>query len=61
MAFLMVMLFLSGLSFSQTPDSGGIRGQILDQNGAAIVGAEVSALNQQTGFHRGVNGGRSIR
>jgi hypothetical protein len=51
-ALLMMVLCLSWLCFSQSPDTGSIRGQILDQNGAAIVGAEVSALNQQTGLHR---------
>jgi len=48
----MMVLCLSRLGFSQSPDSGSIRGQILDQNGAAIVGAEVSALNQQTVIYR---------
>jgi len=50
--FTLVLLPFSFLASAQTPDTGSIRGQILDPNGAAIVGANVSATNRLTGFHR---------
>jgi Carboxypeptidase regulatory-like domain/TonB dependent receptor len=37
---------------AQTAGTGTIRGQILDPNGAAIVGAQVTIANQVTGFRR---------
>src|SRR5919199_1017187 len=39
-------------SFAQTIDAGTIRGHVADQNGAAIVGAEVRVTNDVTGLSR---------
>ena len=49
---ILILLTVTGLGSGQTPDTGSIRGQVLDQNGAVIVGANVSVVNLQTGFHR---------
>jgi outer membrane receptor protein involved in Fe transport len=51
-SFTLFVLAFASFAFAQTPDTGSIRGQILDPNGAAIVGADVAATNQVTGFHR---------
>src|SRR5438876_7264106 len=55
--FAVLLLAFSSLASAQTPDTGSIRGQILDPNGAAIVGADVSATNQLTGFSQANNNG----
>src|SRR6266496_794020 len=51
-ALVLTVLCAACAAYSQTLNTGTIRGQVVDQNGAAITGAEVSAANQQTGFHR---------
>jgi hypothetical protein len=38
--------------FAQTVDTATLRGQVVDQNRAAIVGAEVVATNELTGLRR---------
>jgi hypothetical protein len=43
---------LSHVASAQTVNTGSVRGQVLDQNGAAIVNAEVTATNQLTGLRR---------
>lgn len=40
---------------AQTTDTGTIRGQVLDQNKAVIVGAQVIVTNQLTGLRRDAN------
>lgn len=37
---------------AQTPDTSTLRGRVLDQSGAAIVGATVTAANEATGLRR---------
>jgi hypothetical protein len=55
-AAILIVLFVAMAQslLAQTADTATIRGQVLDQNGAAIVGAQVSITNQITGFHREV-------
>jgi Carboxypeptidase regulatory-like domain/TonB dependent receptor len=43
---------LSILCAAQTPDTATIRGQILDTNGRAISGADISVANRQTQLNR---------
>src|SRR5438105_15182064 len=47
-----LILFASVASLAQTPDTGSIRGQIVDSNGAAIPGAQIVLTNEQTGLRR---------
>ncbi|HEY7545684.1 MAG TPA: TonB-dependent receptor [Blastocatellia bacterium] len=47
----MACLFVS-LAHAQTLDTATVRGQILDANGAAISGAEVTIVNELTGLKR---------
>ncbi|MFN2529673.1 MAG: TonB-dependent receptor domain-containing protein [Pyrinomonadaceae bacterium] len=47
-----VVIAAASLLQAQSTDTGNIRGQILDPNGAAVVGAHISLINQVTGFHR---------
>src|SRR6266567_564898 len=49
-----VILLVSFLSYTaaQTPNTGAIRGQVLDQSAAAISRATVEAVNLDTGFTR---------
>ncbi|HTV57047.1 MAG TPA: carboxypeptidase regulatory-like domain-containing protein [Terriglobia bacterium] len=44
---------------AQTPDTATIRGAITDQSHAAVPGAEVAAINEQTGLQRKVNSNAS--
>ena len=51
--FLLLLLVVSvGPVLAQTPGIGGIRGQVLDQAGAPVAGAEITVTNQATGFTR---------
>ena len=47
-----VMLFFSPLLAAQTNDTAAVRGQVLDQNKAAIVHAKVVVTNELTAFSR---------
>ncbi len=49
---LLVVAALAPVAFAQMPASGGIRGQVLDQSGAAVPGAEIELTNTDTGLHR---------
>jgi hypothetical protein len=51
-AMVVIALACVSATSAQTPDTGTVRGQVLDQNGGAIVGALVTTTNQLTGFHR---------
>jgi len=51
-AFVCAILLSSPTIYAQTIDTSTIRGQIVDQNRAAIVGAEIIAVNQVTGLRR---------
>ena len=42
------------LARAQMPDSGSIRGQVVDESGRAVPGASLSLLNPSIGFHREV-------
>ena len=50
--FLLVLAILPVISFAQTIDTATIRGKILDQNKAVIVGANVAVTNESTGLNR---------
>ncbi|MBX7220059.1 MAG: TonB-dependent receptor [Blastocatellia bacterium] len=49
---LLVFLFLGQLGLAQTQNTATIRGQVRDQSGAAVVGAEVEIINLETGAKR---------
>ena len=49
---LLTLFTCPAFGLGQTAATGSIRGQIVDANSAAIVGAEVSATNELTGFRR---------
>ncbi|HST53482.1 MAG TPA: TonB-dependent receptor [Pyrinomonadaceae bacterium] len=51
MAFVAVLIFASVLS-AQTNDTAAVRGQVLDQNKAAIVHAKIVVTNELTGLSR---------
>ena len=52
-SFIFFCLVLASLAaFAQTPDTSAIRGQVLDQAGAAIAGAGISVVNDTTGLQR---------
>src|SRR5205085_11391405 len=51
-AFVLACLCAAQAGFAQTIDTGTVRGHVADQNGAAVVGANVSATNDVTGFKR---------
>src|SRR5213593_4868984 len=51
---LVVLLILSSCAFAQTQTTGRIAGTVKDQNGAVIVGAEVTVVNKGTGDERRV-------
>ena len=48
----LVLACAAQAGLAQTNDAGTVRGRVTDQNGAAIVGADVSATNDVTGFKR---------
>jgi len=50
--FVFVVPVLSFVGFAQTPDTATIRGQVLDEAGAAIVGANVTVTNDTSGLSR---------
>jgi hypothetical protein len=50
-ASISLIFFVSSL-FAQTPDSAIVRGQVLDQSRAAVVGVDVTLTNRQTGLKR---------
>ncbi len=51
-AFICALMLSPQTIFAQTIDTGTIRGQVVDQNRAAIVDAEVAVANQVTGLRR---------
>ena len=53
--FFVVIAVISPLaSFAQTIDTASIRGKVLDQNKAAVVGASIVVTNESTGLSRNV-------
>ena len=53
--FLLAIITMTALTpLSQTIDTGTIRGKVLDQNKAVIVGANVVVTNESTGLSRNV-------
>ena len=46
------VLLCSFVLRSQTPDTSSIQGQVLDQSGGAIVAAEITVTNAETGLRR---------
>lgn len=49
--FIGIILLFAGSLFAQSQSTtGNIEGRVVDQNGAVITGATVSATNQETGF-----------
>jgi outer membrane receptor protein involved in Fe transport len=51
-SLLILCLFSLQPNLAQTPDSGSLRGKVVDQQGAGIVNAQVVAINQLTGLRR---------
>lgn len=51
-AFVLVLLSFVSAAWSQTSGLGAIRGQVRDQGGAPVAGAEVQVDNEATGFSR---------
>jgi len=49
-AVLLSLLSLTALA--QTPNTGAVRGQVVDQTGAAVPGTEIVLINQLTGLKR---------
>jgi hypothetical protein len=49
---LLSVLFCTGTALAQTPATASVRGQVTDQSGAALSGAEVKIDNQATGLTR---------
>jgi hypothetical protein len=47
-----VALFCCAVAFGQTPDTSTLRGEVLDQTGAAIPGVTITVNNTLTGFLR---------
>lgn len=56
---LTVFVFLTLPGAAQTLDKASIRGKILDQNRAAIVGANISVTNESTGLRRDTTTGEN--
>jgi hypothetical protein len=52
LAFVMTLSALSHTCFAQTIDTATMRGAVVDQNKAAITGAQVAVTNEQTGLRR---------
>src|SRR5712692_6552770 len=52
--FCLLPCFVS-VAFAQTQTTGRISGTVKDQNGAVVVGAEVTVINKATGDERKVN------
>jgi outer membrane receptor protein involved in Fe transport len=50
--FVALVASLSHAAGAQTTNTGSVRGQVFDQNNAAVVGAVVVITNQQTGWRR---------
>src|SRR3954447_13523499 len=50
--FCAIFIFLLAAAQAQTPGIGAIRGQVRDQSGAPVAGAEVTVTNEATGFSR---------
>src|SRR6266849_11204168 len=50
--FLLATLLFVFRTWAQTPGSGGIRGQVLDQSGSTVAGAAVELTNTDTGLRR---------
>jgi hypothetical protein len=51
-AFCALFSLLLAAAQAQTPGIGAIRGQVLDSAGAPVAGAEVTVINEATGFSR---------
>lgn len=51
-ALIFVFLALRGVLHAQSPDVGALRGQVVDQTGAAIAGGEIVISNQALGLQR---------
>src|SRR5713101_4079485 len=49
---ILAVVSLAPAAFAQMPASGSIRGQVLDQSGAAVPGADIELTNTDTGLHR---------
>ncbi|PYT18087.1 MAG: hypothetical protein DMG59_05445 [Acidobacteria bacterium] len=54
-----LFLALASFAWGQAPANGGIRGQVLDPSGAAIIGVEVDLSNADTGLRRHTVSGES--
>jgi hypothetical protein len=52
LVFFLTLLSFVPASFAQTTDTATMRGRVLDQNGAAIVNAQVVVTNRLTGLQR---------
>ena len=52
--FFVLSIILPFVSIAQTIDTATIRGKVLDQNKAAIVGTNVLVTNESTGLSRNV-------
>ncbi|MEO8074557.1 MAG: carboxypeptidase-like regulatory domain-containing protein, partial [Acidobacteriota bacterium] len=50
----LIMLILPFSALSQTVDKASVRGKIVDQNNAAVVGAKIAVINESTGLRRDV-------
>ena len=53
-AYFALFLAVAVASFAQTPDSVSIRGNVLDQSGAAVPGVEIKVVNTLTSAERSV-------
>src|SRR3954467_5793720 len=47
-----IVLFLTGIALSQTPDTSTLRGEVLDQTGAAVPSVSITVTNTLTGLTR---------
>jgi hypothetical protein len=52
--FVLLLVWLATAVQAQTPGIGAVRGQVRDQAGAPVAGAEITVTNEATGFSRTV-------